>query len=515
MQKNSTNNPKHAEIERKYYSLNFLIILYQNMMAFSNYDAKIFSEIITLLKIKYLNQINIQNQNVIELIHEFLIKCVRKLNQHVFFENMVSQCCNQKRKSYRCILTDDCIDCRVCDSCEVKMRSTLTDYARTVCLSCKREITVRFDHATNSISMSIREIPELKNFYKLIQEKLNSFYYNAVEFLFRNEGQYSHKKLVEPILEAVSEGKITVRDEQSYQLDLNEYYRLSLLEFFYKKHRDCMLRYLEPWFRNACKLSTQNATKMAILFENCVQEIYHDDDELVYNDPQAKINSALRLSAELVSDLVSERRILVSIFGGAGQKEFNVHFLLYLAKLKFCLKALAKFNCNEELFEAFSRDASYLTFNANIRTLLELPECAKKNVKVFDYLVKEIIRKYGAASVKMLTNHDELSWMVPKDIFGVDFKVSDKYLLSGDEYSTLRQAIQTCFHDNNASALETIFKQRKVNFSYLAIALYRNVTFMYKTLPNVPASIFESVLTKHYDRYESHWHGLLRNDIIW
>ena len=215
-----------------------------------------------------------------------------KLNQHVFYDNKVSQCCKQQRDSYFCILTDDCFDCRVCHFCELKMRSTLTDDAHTECLSCKCEITVRFHPETNSISTPISKISQ--NLYMLIQEKLNSFYYNAVEFLFRNE-RYTNQ--IEPILKAVIEGKITIQDHKSCQLDLNKYY---LLEFFYKKHTNCMIDYLNKWFFD--KSPTKNVTEMAILFQDCVEKNYHDDDELVYNDPQVKINRALDLSRELVKE---------------------------------------------------------------------------------------------------------------------------------------------------------------------------------------------------------------------
>ena len=142
---------------------------------------------------------------------------------------------------------------------------------------------------------------------------------------------------------------------------------------------------------------------------------------------------------------------------------------------------------------------------------------APKNLEtIYNFIVKEIIRKYGSSQFKSISNNEQFSWIVPKDIFPSDFTVSDKYVLMGDDYLNLKGTLASCLHDNNGNALEDLFNLKKnINFTYIAIAFYRNITFLFKSQPDINvANIFEPVLNKHFGKQRAYWIPLLENSLM-
>ncbi len=479
------------------------------MIFFNEYNNDLFPSLITLLKIKYFNEINAENQSIINVVHNFLLKCVEKFNRFIFKDKTTSKCCNKKCDTYNYILTKDCGECYVCQGCSILMNSRVNQMSKTICLACKHEITVWKDSTNGyTIFKPLRDNPDKKSFNETFMEKLNSFYLNMIEFLFKNEWQRSNRNLFEPVLEAVCEGKISNQEET---VQITKYYRLCLLEFFYKNHLDFMLKHLESWFRNRCRLNFNDAVQMAILFENCVEEICHENDEL----KNTSLESKARVSFEISQALVKEKNTLKQIYS-QDQKEYSSKEIIYLAKLKFCLKMLAKFNCSDDVVDKLANDLHCQKFNSNIKTLLELPECHNKNKTIFEFIVKEIIRKYGSSQFKAISNNDQLNWIVPKEFFGNNFTVSDKYLLMGPAYIALKQILTSCLQDNNGSALENYFIANKnLSFVFVAIALYKCITFMFKTNPDMAVNnIFESVLNKHFPREKQWWQPLLENTLM-
>jgi hypothetical protein len=250
---------------------------------------------------------------------------------------------------------------------------------------------------------------------------------------------------------------------------------------------------------------------MAILLQNTVEDIYHDDDELLYKDMDSKVKAAFQTS----QGLIENKENLGDIFNAnKDQREFDFKFVIYLAKLKYCLKMLAKFNCEEDILDKIENHHILNNFTANCKTLLELPQCQGKNESIYQFLVKEIIRKYGSPQFKSISSHDELKWIVPKEIFGSDFTVSDKYILMGSDYALVKGALISCLLDNKVLDLETLFKKKAVPFPIIIAALYRNITYSFKTKPDKSTClIFESCLNKHFPSYKNYWSPMLDNSL--
>lgn len=84
--------------------------------------------------------------------------------------------------------------------------------------------------------------------------------------------------------------------------------------------------------------------------------------------------------------------------------------------------------------------------------------------------------------------------------------VADRYVTIGNEYTNLKGVISQCFQDNNTEKFEaylnTLSDLNKVdyNFPYLCMALYQNVTLLYRENVVIPHEMFISTLKKYYPR---------------
>ena len=101
--------------------------------------------------------------------------------------------------------------------------------------------------------------------------------------------------------------------------------------------------------------------------------------------------------------------------------------------------------------------------------------------------------------------------MTPEHIIGDDSNVTDKYILIQGNYVDIRNAINDCVQ-NNLTSLEAILK-KNINFAYVCMALYKNVSFIYKDqdVPVTTKNNFNSILNKYQASNRHHWQQLVEN----
>jgi hypothetical protein len=85
--------------------------------------------------------------------------------------------------------------------------------------------------------------------------------------------------------------------------------------------------------------------------------------------------------------------------------------------------------------------------------------------------------------------------------------------LIGEKYITLKTAISTCFQDNQATSLDEVLSENSNIFHYLCMALYHNVTFLYKDTKQMPVDIFIPTLNKYYPQNKNYWEPLVMNTL--
>ena len=77
----------------------------------------------------------------------------------------------------------------------------------------------------------------------------------------------------------------------------------------------------------------------------------------------------------------------------------------------------------------------------------------------------------------------------------------------------MKKAISQCFNDNNPTSLEEILNDNPNCFHYLAMAMYQNITLLYKDTANMPVEIFIPSLNKYFPQHKTYWEPLLENKL--
>lgn len=114
-----------------------------------------------------------------------------------------------------------------------------------------------------------------------------------------------------------------------------------------------------------------------------------------------------------------------------------------------------------------------------------------------------------------------LQLLVPKDIIGDSLHVNDRYIMAGDVYKRLRTSINNSFEQRSCAPFEEELNRSSrstsigINslFPLVAMALYKNVTTLYKDMPSVPHDFFDASLGKLFARHRHHWEPLLENSL--
>lgn len=85
----------------------------------------------------------------------------------------------------------------------------------------------------------------------------------------------------------------------------------------------------------------------------------------------------------------------------------------------------------------------------------------------------------------------------------------------GEKYTRIKTTISECFQNRNSASLETLLREQDKDrsFPYLMMALYKNVTTLFKEVENVPVELFNPLLTKLYPMCKQDWQPFLANSL--
>ena len=89
----------------------------------------------------------------------------------------------------------------------------------------------------------------------------------------------------------------------------------------------------------------------------------------------------------------------------------------------------------------------------------------------------------------------------------------------GEDYTRFKKAISDCFKENSPAKFEKLLNENEsatmaqIYFPYLCMALYQNVTLLYKEMNTMPCDIFIPILNRTYSGYKFYWEPLLKNKL--
>lgn len=347
-----------------------------------------------------------------------------------------------------------------------------------------------------------------------VEEHLNMMYVDVVEMLCFRDNKRPNDDAIETILHAMTDRKIPTSTGTS-SLTLGQVHRYLLVQIVFINYNEIVEKNLTVWF-NTMNLIGQNKIfasheEMAILFLSCVFDYYVN--QTLNESLDRQISSAHRICQDIVADLTQIDKMFneKKIFG----KSYNVKYLLLLARIRFVTNVLVKSCHSQEALDSIQDTKLFEEFCANMKRLIEYSQ-SRNTDTLINYLIKEIIRKYGSTSVKFLLYNEPLSWMTPREIIGDDQKVTDRYVLMGARYLQCKEAIQRCIQVKNALACEDLLAKSEDAHRYLpymCVAFYQNITLLYKTL-NESASQMSEIfkpLLKLFKLEEKYVANLLSN----
>lgn len=80
---------------------------------------------------------------------------------------------------------------------------------------------------------------------------------------------------------------------------------------------------------------------------------------------------------------------------------------------------------SKDVYDAYKNDHDFKEFNLNLKHLMETTfgqgeeAHARGQTDTFtNYLIKDMIRKYGSSSIKYVLAEPDLAWMTPASIIG-------------------------------------------------------------------------------------------------
>lgn len=209
--------------------------------------------------------------------------------------------------------------------------------------------------------------------------------------------------VIETILTTITDGYVRY-DLMSTTLPVQAYYRMIIVQLLFRHHDQHVARFLKKWFQNRADPSLVSIfttpKEMAIFFVGCVQEHY------------ALLPNEIVVADSIAAELLATSTVVQTVCGARDTSHYGVEQLTDVAKLKFVLKVLAKCVSSQEAFERTRRQIEPSVFQNLLKRAQQLlaPSLERTHV-VFNYLIKELIRKYGNDSVKFIMANEAIKWI--------------------------------------------------------------------------------------------------------
>jgi len=403
------------------------------------------------------------------------------------------------------------------DSNSLKLLQTLNELKNTLIDSFKQNVNFKtrttVKQLQDFIVLATQKLIQFNS--KEVEENLNVFYFNAIEYLVFMNQSAPNDETIDLILETITSKHLSGGGGVAFTIEPT--YRKLLIQIIFKNYNQKVISHLEKWFREegnitGAKSLFESSNELALLFQDCVH------DQLIH-DLTMK-NQTLKDQIDLANkecEYLLKKKQLNQIFKRKKMygSTYEVTFLIDLAKLKFCLCTMSKSCHSKDLYDSHNKDL--INLNKNLKELIlitfgqteeEHSQYGKTDTFI-NYLIKDMIRKYGSSSVKYILAEQELNWMAPGSIIGNQEYVNDKYVLcpfqiylkeedkSYNKYLAYKKAIHECFEEKNLNPIEklnarfTNQSNSQEHLAYLGIALYQNVTLLYKSIETSTSQIVE------------------------
>ncbi|XP_054313830.2 E3 ubiquitin-protein ligase RNF213 isoform X3 [Pongo pygmaeus] len=432
--------------------------------------------------------------------HVFLLdKCLREnsdVKTHRPFEAVMSTLCECKERASKTLSRFGVQPCPICLGDAEDPVCLPCDHVH--CLRCLRAwfapgqmmcpycLTALPDEFSPAVSQTHREAIEK---HARFRQMCNSFFVDLVSTMCFKDNAPPEKKVIESLLSLLFVQKELLRDapqrhrEHTKSLspfndvvDKTPVIRSVILKLLLKYSFDDVKDYIQEYLTLLKKKAfiIEDKTELYMLFINCLEDSIHEK------------TSACSRNDEL-NHLREERRFLKMYSQGRRGREpaneASVEYLQEVARIRLCL----------------DRAADFLSEPEEGPEMAEEKQCYLRQVKHFCiwvendwhrvYLVRKLSSQRGMEFVQGLSKpgHPH-QWVFPKDVVKQQQDhpgQMDRYLVYGDEYKALRDAVAKAVLECKPLGIETALKACKTPQSRQSacflLTLFREVAVLYRS----------------------------------
>lgn len=243
-----------------------------------------------------------------------------------------------------------------------------------------------------------------------------------------------------------------------------------LLKYSFHEVKDYIQGYLSQLEQSA--FVAEDKTELYLLFSSCLEDSMHEDSALSTSDGA----KCLREGAQFLRECLPRRR------ARDAAREASVEHLQEMARIRLCLDRAAEVLAElREGSEPTKDQHQYLR-------QVELFCTQVQNDWYRVYLVRKLASQQGLEFVQSFSRlHHPARWVFPKEVIErqeAQPSQMDRYLVHGPEYKALRdtvgRAVLECRPEAIAAALEACGGSRAQRAVYLLLALFREVSTLYR-----------------------------------
>ncbi|KAM9745174.1 E3 ubiquitin-protein ligase rnf213-alpha-like isoform 2-T2 [Menidia menidia] len=274
-------------------------------------------------------------------------------------------------------------------------------------------------------------------------------------------------------------------------VDKNPVVRSVVLKLLLKYSFDEVKEYLQQHLmavEQSNILDESDKTELYCLYINCLEDSMFE-------------RLQFRSTADRQAYLQDESAFLTDFlhFHGRSAEKATVEYLQQLARVRMDLDVTASLIV-EELRAKGSQQQGQNGSTAFLQSVVNL--CGRSGNNWYRvYLIRKICSQYGVEFVQKLLRMDQTHWIFPEEVLQQSKEEAplDQYLVYGEDYRNIREAVAKVVMEGKVGGLDEACEgckclpQRKT--VYLLLALYREVTTLYKQARFHPKPELESLTT--------------------
>uniref|UniRef100_H3BBI9 RING-type E3 ubiquitin transferase n=1 Tax=Latimeria chalumnae TaxID=7897 RepID=H3BBI9_LATCH len=300
---------------------------------------------------------------------------------------------------------------------------------------------------------------------EVIQKLLSLLFVRKDAPQFFNSGRNFHTKCLSPFDESIDKNPVV----RSVILKL-------LLKYSFTDVKGYLQDYLtsvEEWLF----LEENDRIELYTLFINCLEDSIYE-------------KSRCCTEQEKLAELKQESQFVQNCLARPGlhaQEKLTVKYLQKLARIRLCLDTAAQL-----LFERHAASGQELYHRTEERNYLQHIQalCTQSRNDWFRiYLVRRLCKNFGMELVQQFSKDANFSWVFPEEILQQQKSnlsqagQIDRYLICGDHYRLLRNALGQVMIECKTDALTEALKKckfpEKMQAVYLILAIFREITVLY------------------------------------